>query len=163
VGGARSPAPAAGVALAVRQDFVGGIVIAAFAAFVYWQAAHLPADGAGGMGPGMLPKALAVLLGALGILLCVLSVRQAGVPLGRFTFRSTLCVLGAVVAFGLAVRPLGLIAAGPMVIAIGALAISESRVIETLVVAAGVTAFCIALFKFALGLPIPLAPWLLGY
>jgi hypothetical protein len=23
--------------------------------------------------------------------------------------------------------------------------------------------FCIALFKFALGLPIPLAPWLLGY
>jgi hypothetical protein len=25
------------------------------------------------------------------------------------------------------------------------------------------TAFCVGLFKFALGLPIPLAPWLLGY
>ena len=25
------------------------------------------------------------------------------------------------------------------------------------------TVFCIGLFKFALGLPIPLAPWLVGY
>ena len=163
MGDAHSPAPEAGVALAVRQDFIGGIVIAAFAAFVYWQAAHLPADGAGGMGPGMLPKALAVLLGLLGILLSALSVRHAGIPIGRFTFRSTLCVLGAVVAFGLAIRPLGLLAAGPIVIALGALSTAESRVIETLLVASVVTAFCIALFKFALGLPIPLAPWLLGY
>ena len=41
----------------------------------------------------------------------------------------------------------------------------EAVVIEpqTLVVGALMTAFCIGLFKFALGLPIPLAPWLLGY
>jgi hypothetical protein len=25
------------------------------------------------------------------------------------------------------------------------------------------TAFCIGLFKYALNLPVPLAPWLLGY
>jgi putative tricarboxylic transport membrane protein len=72
-------------------------------------------------------------------------------------------VLGAVVAFGAAVRPLGLIIAGPLAIVISAFASEEVRWRETLVSATLMTAFCIGLFKFALGLPIPLAPWLLGY
>jgi putative tricarboxylic transport membrane protein len=67
------------------------------------------------------------------------------------------------VAFGAAVRPLGLVIAGPLAIVIGAFASSEVRWSETLVVGTIMTVFCIGLFKFALGLPIPLAPWLLGY
>jgi putative tricarboxylic transport membrane protein len=66
-------------------------------------------------------------------------------------------------AFGVAVRPLGLVVAGPLAIVIGAFASDEVRWGETLVFGALMTVFCIALFKFALGLPIPLAPWLLGY
>ena len=46
---------------------------------------------------------------------------------------------------------------------IGAFASDEVRWGETIVSASLTTAFCIGLFKFALGLPIPLAPWLLGY
>jgi hypothetical protein len=65
------------------------------------------------------------------------------------------------VAFGRG-APLGLIAAGPLAIAIGG-ARDEVRWRETILVGAVVTAFCIGLFKFALGLPIPLAPWLVGY
>jgi hypothetical protein len=160
---ARFPAPAAGAALLVRQDFVGGLVVAAFAMFAYSQAADLPAGSPSGMGPGMLPKALAILLAGLGVLLALLAVRRAGVPIGRPTLRSTLFVIGAVVAFGMAIRPLGLVVAGPMVIALGALGTSDSRPVETIVVSVAVTAFCVALFKFGLGLPIPLAPWLLGY
>jgi hypothetical protein len=53
--------------------------------------------------------------------------------------------------------------AGPLAIAIGALASDEVRWRETILVGALVTAFCIGLFKLALGLPIPLAPWLIGY
>jgi putative tricarboxylic transport membrane protein len=34
---------------------------------------------------------------------------------------------------------------------------------ETILFGVLMTAFCIGLFKFALGLPIPLAPWLFGY
>jgi len=151
------------IALLVRQDFVGGLMIAAFAAFVYWQAADLPAGSVGGMGPGMLPKGLAVLLGCLGALLSISAVGRAGVPLGRLTLRGPLFVIGAVVLFGLAVRPLGLVVAGPLAILVGALATNEVRAVETIVVSVVVTAFCIGLFKFALGLPIPLAPWLLGY
>ena len=66
-------------------------------------------------------------------------------------------------AFGLTVRPLGLVVAGPLAIVIGAFASNEVRWERTLVFGALMTAFCIGLFKFALGLPIPLAPWLIGY
>ena len=67
------------------------------------------------------------------------------------------------VVFGLAVRPLGLVVAGPLAIMIGAIASDEVRWGETIIFGTVMTAFCIGLFKFALGLPIPLAPWLLGY
>jgi hypothetical protein len=154
----RSPA-----ALLARQDFVGGMAVIAVAAFAFWQAADLPIGKLGGMGPGMLPKALAVALGLLGAVLTAQGVLRAGSRLGRWSIRGPLFVLGAVVAFGLAVRPLGLIVAGPLAIMIGAIASDEVRWTETIVVGALVTAFCIGLFKFALGLPIPLAPWLIGY
>jgi putative tricarboxylic transport membrane protein len=72
-------------------------------------------------------------------------------------------ILGAVVVFGLSVRPLGLAVAGPLAIMIGAFASEDVRWIEAVVFGLLITAFCAGLFKFALGLPIPLAPWLLGY
>jgi putative tricarboxylic transport membrane protein len=150
-------------ALLGRQDFVGGMTVIAVAAFAFWQAADLPIGKLGGMGPGMLPKSLAVALGLLGAVLAAEGVLKAGSRLGQWSIRGPLFVLGAVVAFGLAVRPLGLIVAGPLAIMIGAIASDEVRWKETIVVGALVTAFCIGLFKFALGLPIPLAPWLIGY
>lgn len=146
----------------LRQDFLGGLAVVAVAAFAWWQARHLPIGAAGGgMGPGTLPKGLALLLGGLGVLLLAQSARSE--PVGGWSLRGPLFVLGALVLFGLAVRPLGLVVAGPLAIAAAALASSEARWRETLAYGIAMTAFCVALFKYALGLPIPLAPWLLGY
>jgi putative tricarboxylic transport membrane protein len=147
----------------LRQDFAGGLTIIAVAVFAFWQGWELPMGTFGGMGPGMLPRGLAVLLAALGALLCLDAVLEGGERLQRWSLRGPLFVLAAVVAFGAAVRPLGLVIAGPLAIVIGAFASSEVRWSETLVVGTIMTVFCIGLFKFALGLPIPLAPWLLGY
>lgn len=144
-----------------RQDFLGGLVVIAVAGFAYWLARHLPAGAAGGMGPGTLPKGLALLLGALGVALLLNSFKGEG--LARWSIRGPLFVLGALVVFGLAVRPLGLAVAGPLAIAAAAFASSEVRWRETLIFGVLMTLFCVGLFKFALGLPIPLAPWLLGY
>ncbi len=135
----------------------------AVALFAFWQAANLPIGTLGGMGPGMLPKSLAVLFGLLGALLVVDSVLEAGPPLERWSIRGPVLVTVAIVAFGLTVRPLGLVVAGPLAIVIAALASNEVRWVETIVVGLLMTVLCIGLFKFALGLPIPLAPWLLGY
>ncbi len=150
-------------AIWLRQDFAGGLVIIAVAAFAFWQGSDLPVGTLGGMGPGMLPRSLAVLLGLLGALLLVDSVLEGGPPLERWSIRGPLLVLGGVVAFGLTVRPFGLVISGPLAIMIAALASDEVRWGETILFGGLMTAFCIGLFKFALGLPIPLAPWLLGY
>jgi putative tricarboxylic transport membrane protein len=155
--------PSALTPVLVRQDFVGGVVVIAIAAVAFWQGTDLPIGTLGGMGPGMLPRGLAVLLGLLGLLLAVGAAREDGPRLDRWSLRGPVLVLGAVVAFGMAVRPLGLVVAGPLAIVIGAFASSEVRWGETLLVGAFMTVFCVGLFKFALGLPIPLAPWLIGY
>jgi putative tricarboxylic transport membrane protein len=149
--------------LVLRQDFLGGLAIIAVAALAWWLARDLPGGTSGGMGPGTLPKGLAVLLGLLGAALVVSSFMEEGETIRRWSIRAPLLILGALVVFGLAVRPLGLVVAGPLAIVIGAFASDEVRWRETLVFGAVMTAFCIGLFKFALGLPIPLAPWLLGY
>jgi putative tricarboxylic transport membrane protein len=145
----------------LRLDILGGLVVIAVAGFAYWLARKLPAGAAGGMGPGTLPKGLALLLGALGVALLLNSSNSESAA--RWSIRGPLFVLGALVVFGLAVRPLGLVVAGPLAIAGAAFASSEVRWRETLVFGGLMTVFCIGLFKFALGLPIPLAPWLLGY
>jgi len=154
----RSPTP-----LLWRQDFFGGLVIIAVAAFAFWAGADLPVGTFGGMGPGMLPKGLAVLLGLLGALLMLDARVEGGPRLERWSIRGPVFVLGAVVAFGLAVRPLGLVVAGPLAVIIAAFASDEVRWGETIVLGIVMTIFCTGLFKFALGLPIPLAPWLIGY
>ena len=147
----------------LRQDFFGGLVVLAVAVFAFWQGANLPAGTLGGVGPGMLPKSLAVLLGLLGGLLMLSAILEGGPQLARWSIRGPVLVLGAVVVFAFTVRPCGLIVAGPLAIVIGAFGSDEVRWKETLVFGAVMTAFCIGLFKFALGLPIPLAPWLIGY
>ena len=111
----------------------------------------------------MLPRALGILTGLCGIGLAVASCLVPGAALERWPVREPLFILGATVVFGLAVRPLGVAVAGPLAIAIASLASRETRWVEVLVFSAIMTAFCIVLFKFLLSLPIPLAPWLIGY
>ena len=158
-----SPSSLLQTPLLLRQDFLGGVLVIAVAIFAFWQGADLPIGTFGGMGPGMLPKGLAVLLGLLGALLVLDAVLEGGSRLDRWSIRGPLFVLGALVVFGLTIRPLGLVVAGPLAIVVSAFASDEVRWGETLLVGLLVTAFCIGLFKFALGLPIPLAPWLIGY
>ena len=45
---------------------------------------------------------------------------------------------------------------------IAGLAAEDRRLPELIIFTACMSAACIALFKYALNLPIPLAPWLLG-
>ena len=147
----------------LRQDTLGGAVVIAVGALGYWLGSDLAVGTLGGMGPGMVPKALSVLLAALGALLLISSFLQPGIMIGIQSLRGPVFVLGSLVAFGLAVRPLGLAVAGPIAIVISAFASDEVRWIEAIVAGLLTTLFCIVLFKLALGLPIPLAPWLLGY
>jgi putative tricarboxylic transport membrane protein len=145
------------------QDAAAGLFLIALAVIALWGGSSLSAGSLGQMGPGMLPRALAVMTGLGGIGLLVGAFFVPGAGLERWHLRGPVFVLGAAVVFGLTIRPLGLAIAAPAVVLISSLASREVRWIETLVFAVVMTVLCLGLFKYLLGLPIPLAPWLIGY
>lgn len=145
------------------QDMAASLFLLGVALLALWLGRDLSSGTLRQMGPGMLPKALAVLLGGLALILLVDSFKEAGEQLTAWSPRAIIFVVGAFCAFGFAVRPLGLAVAGPLAVIIAGFASHETRFTETLIFGLVMTAFCVGLFKFALGLPIPLAPWLIGY
>lgn len=157
--------PKSGVFARIRspQDTGAGLFLVGLALFSLWQGADLAIGTLNQMGPGMLPRILGSLTLLCGLALVAQSFRTGDAPLERWALRGPLCILGAAVAFGLTVRPLGLALAGPIAVTIGGFASNETRLVETLVFGVVMTAFCLGLFKAALGLPIPVAPWLIGY
>ncbi len=62
-----------------------------------------------------------------------------------------------------AVPVLGMSVATPLSIICAGMAAKDVRFAELFIFAAILTAICIGLFRFALGLSLPVAPWLIGY
>jgi putative tricarboxylic transport membrane protein len=145
------------------QDAGAGIFLLVIAGVALWLGSDLPLGTVRQLGPGMFPRVLAILVGAVGALIVIDAFLEHGEKLERWPLRAPLFILGAAVAFGFAVRPLGLVIAAPLVMVVGAFASPETRIREVLVFGVVMTIFCVGLFKYALGLPIPLAPWLIGY
>jgi putative tricarboxylic transport membrane protein len=145
------------------QDLFAGVTIItmAVAAFVLgWPLSWGSLDG---IGPGLMPRAFAVLLGALGATLAISAFVTPGARVGGVAWRGLLSLLAAIILFAFTIRPLGLAVAAPTTMLVSAVASSETRWGETVLFSIVLTAFCIGLFKYALNLPVPLAPWLLGY
>lgn len=145
------------------QDAAAGVFLLVLGAIALWGGASLSAGSLGQIGPGMWPRALAALTVLGGIGLFVGAFFAPGAGLERWGLRGPLFVLGAAVVFALTIRPIGLAVAAPAAVVISALASRETRWLEVVIFAVVMTVLCVGLFKYALGLPIPLAPWLIGY
>lgn len=163
---------AQGLRVRSTQDLAGGLFLIALAAVAIVMAWDLPMGTLRQIGAGMLPKSIAVICAALGAVLALSALRYHGESLSPWSWRAIIHVLGATVLFALLIRgfdfgpvhvpSLGLVVAGPVVVLFSGLAASDRSVKELVVFAAVMTLGCALLFKYALGLPIPLAPWLLG-
>lgn len=158
----QSPEQASG-AIKSPQDLIAGIVVMAIAAAAFALGWPLSFGSLDGVGPGLMPRAFAVLLGALGAALAVSAFVMPGSAIGGVAWRGLGCLLAAIILFAFTVRPLGLAVAAPLTMLVSALASADTRWAETIVFSILLTLFCIGLFKYALNLPVPLAPWLLGY
>jgi putative tricarboxylic transport membrane protein len=145
------------------RDVMAGGMLLAIAAVAAWRGSALTVGTPRHMGPGMAPLVLAACLALIGLLLVASGLRDRGPLRDRWPLRGPLFIMGAAAAFGLAVRPLGLVVAGPVLILVAGLASEETRWLEVSLFALGMTVFCVVLFKYLLSLPIPLAPWLVGY
>jgi len=138
------------------RELAAGLCLIALAAFALWASADLEAGELGAMGPGMLPRAVAVLVGIAGLGFAGVAFLKDGEGLERWRWRGPLLMTLGVVGFGLTIRTVGLALAGPLVVLIGGAASSEARLKELAIVAVVLTLFCIGLFRYALGLPIPI-------
>jgi hypothetical protein len=76
----------------------------------------------------------------------------------RALVRGPLFITLSIIVFAVAIRPLGLVLGSYLSILAAAAATPEARWIETLVWGAVLTAFCVLLFVFGLGLPFQLWP-----
>ena len=163
---------AQGLRVRSTQDLAGGLfmVLLALGAFVFsWE---LPAGTLRQLGPGMLPKTFAIICGALGLMLVLASLRYNGEKLSGWSWKGIFFALGGACLFGLTIRgfefgpiripALGLLVSGPLLILFSGLAADDRKIKELVIFAIAMSAACILLFKYALSLPIPLAPWLLG-
>jgi hypothetical protein len=154
------------------QDLAAGLFMIALAGLALFLSRDLPTGTLRQIGPGMLPKSFAIICAGLGALLAFNSLRYNGEKLSGWSWRGVIFVLGAAVIFGLTIRgfeigplkvpQLGMLVSGPLVVIISGLAATDVKIKELLIFAAAMTIGCALLFKYALGLPIPLAPWLLG-
>ena len=161
-----------GLRIRSTQDFAAGlfmIVLAAIALILSWD---LASGTLRQLGPGMLPKAFGWICGALGAVQVLNSLRYNGEALSGWSWRGVIFVLGAACLFGMTIRgfdigpisvpALGMLVAGPLVMLVAGMAADDVKPKELLLFTIGMTTACVLLFKYALSLPIPLAPWLLG-
>jgi Tripartite tricarboxylate transporter TctB family len=164
------------MAMIYRQDVMAALVVGALAAIAMIMSGELDYGSLAEIGPGLFPFALAAILLALCIALAVQGMRTTGAGIARpdaSVLRAVACIIGALLVFAITMRganigsvtipSLGIVGAAPLAILLAGLADKSTRWMQLVIFAAALTVFCAVLFRFLLGLPLPLAPWLVGY
>jgi putative tricarboxylic transport membrane protein len=114
------------------------------------------------MGPAFFPYWLGLILLALGLLIAFTGFREKGGEEGKFPtyhWQPILYVLGAVVLFGLILRPAGMLISGLLLVMVAAQGNPEKTSFKSnAVLAVALVIFCALVFVGGLKLPIPLCP-----
>jgi putative tricarboxylic transport membrane protein len=137
------------------QNFVAGLALIGAAAFAFWAVSDLAPGTLRVMGPSMLPRSIAVLIGVAGLVLVVAGMLADGEPLERWHLRGPLFICAGLILFALTIRNVGFVIAGPLAMIVCGFATPEVRKAELLVFAAAMTAFCLLLFVYLLEQSIP--------
>lgn len=160
-------------------DVMGGVFLLGLAVLGFAGGFNLPTGTLSGIGSGLMPKVVAILVGAFGALLVVQGLIWEGSSLERWHARGPVFVLGSVLLFAMVIRgstltlggfaglpalasfkvpPLGLVVAGPLAVMVSSLASPEARPLEVVIFSVVMTLLCGILFKELLNLPIPFDP-----
>ena len=143
------------------KDLAAGAVFAAIGFAFMAGALTLDIGSAFKMGPGYFPLVLSGLLALLGIIVMAKSVNTPPETIGTVPWRGLVLILAAPVIFGATVRGLGLLIALPLAIFAAAAASRRASFPVAIALVAGLTVFCVLVFAYGLGLPLPLVgSWL---
>jgi putative tricarboxylic transport membrane protein len=137
------------------KDFWSGAIYAFFGLSAVLIARDYDMGSALKMGPAYFPTLLGWLLTAIGIVSVVRGFVVRGTAVGGFAIKAVLMIIGATVLFGLTVRGAGLAVALPILVIFSAAASKRFRFLPILLMAAGLTLFCVVVFLKGLGVPLP--------
>jgi putative tricarboxylic transport membrane protein len=154
------------------RNFYGGLVLIAIAGAALWASADLPGQQGFMFGPGTAPRIFAGLLITIGVIISVTGLLVDGPPVEGFAIRGPFYVLLAILSFAALIRgisidlfgvpirfpELGLVLSTFLAFMISIFGSKEFRIVESLLAAAVMTAFCVVLFIYLLALPFPLWP-----
>jgi hypothetical protein len=137
--------------------FAGFLVALGGLAFVL--AGELGVGTAASMGPGYVPRGLALLIVVYGAAMGVRAAWARRQPFPAVEMRPLLLILAAVALFALLLPVAGLALTSVAVVLCSGFAAADVRLRENAVLAAALSAFAVALFVRGLGLPIRIWPW----
>lgn len=132
-----------------------GLLVAAFA---WWHLRQLPVFEGFRVGSGYMPRLVLGLLALVSGVLLIRGLVVRGPPVAGLAARPLAFVCGALLAFALALEPLGLAVAAFLAVLICAAAQEGVRPVRALVLAAVMTGGALLLFVRLLGLPVKVWP-----
>ena len=144
------------VDLRSNMDFLAGLMFIGVGAAAMIVSRDYPMGSALRMGPGYFPMVLGGIMIAFGIYVMIHGLVNKEQVKGNWSLRALFVLPLATVVFGVLMEETGFIPALVVLIFISAAAGDQFKWIEVLVMAIALTAVCVALFIYGLGLPYPL-------
>jgi hypothetical protein len=138
------------------KEFWVGIIYVFIGSVALYLCQDLDMGRAGDMGPAYFPTILSSLLLGVGVISLVRSFVRNGTPIGRFALRGLALVTFAITLFGVLARGAGVAVALPALVFVSSFASTKFRWLNTALMAAGITVFCIFVFLRGLGIPLPI-------
>ena len=144
------------VGLRENQDFWSGIMLIAIGVGSLVIARNYPFGTSLRMGPGYFPTVLGGILVLFGLYFVAKSLRSTETIEKGWSLRALIMLPLSFVLFGVLMTYAGFVPALIVLIFGSALAGTEFRLVEVLLLSIGLTAACVAVFIWGLSLPYPL-------
>lgn len=145
------------------RDFWAGILYVGIGVLVLILSRDYEMGSALRMGPAYLPTVLGGLLVLIGVISLGRSFLRPGAPISGFRIKGLVLVTTSTLLFGILVRGAGVAIALPLLVIMSSAASRHFRWGYSLVMATGLTLFCILVFLKGLGVPLPvLGSWFSG-
>jgi hypothetical protein len=143
----------------IGQDVGAGLMFIAAGALGLYLSRNYPVGTALRMEPGYVPRLLCWGIVGVGVIIAARGLLMGDTPLSRWHWRPILFVLGGLIAFRYLIEPGGLVAATVVTVMLGAFGSREFKTTDSLMLAAGLAVAAVAVFVYALGLPMRIWPF----
>ena len=140
------------------KDFWAGLMFIGFGIGFAAVAQNYQMGNAVRMGPAYFPTMLGGLLAILGLAIFIQSLVVSGPKVSAFVFRPLILIIVAIVLFGVALKPLGMVIAAAILVFLGAFGGHEFRWKEVAILYVVLAIFSVFVFVKGLGLPFPVWP-----